>query len=189
MEPSLSAIFDTVIYTLNAAEAELLRQFLNSVDQSVILNTTYLDDVERFHTFHMLFLGVDEVLTEPTSVANPFGGAPVSGVVDMRVLDVVDGDGCGSVEIAFRPDEEGLASMLQDFVEGATESGVEMPADKMQELKAVMGEVSAVSTFVGQVDLTTGHLWRMTSIDLTAAGSGSRTDTIVLADVTPKAGG
>lgn len=139
----------------------------------------FAQETQLLHALEGIELGIDDVLEAPDELPNPFGGAPLPAWATIQILDLVDSDGCVSIQLRVDLDApQALHSMMESISQAFA-----TPMDE-EGLAAAAAEIEIESVVVGQYDVGSGFFRRVTETRQVSDGSVRLRETTIITDVT-----
>ena len=137
----------------------------------------------RLQAYHLLegyALTTDDVIEYEDRLANFLGGEPFPATTTVRIVEMVDADGCVLLEQVSTPDPAEFSRIL---AESLVEAGLAEPED-IEEAADAFGSLSIETVARAQFDFESGLLWRFRSVETVSDGIAEETETLTILDVT-----
>lgn len=146
------------------------------------LSQLFAVEPQMLHNLEGYQITEGEVFEWLDILGNNLGGPPIPATASIRILDLVDDDGCVAIEVRSEPDAEQFAEIMAASIEAMFPASEQFAPG---ELEALVGGVVIRNSQIGQFDATTGYFRRITAVQRADALGTSQTSTTILTDVTP----
>jgi hypothetical protein len=143
------------------------------------LEMLFAREPQLLHFLEGIEVSVDEVVEFRDFIPNALGGAPFPATTTIKIVDLVDNDGCVAIEVRTIPDPEGFVDIMietlqQTFPAGTTDD----------ELESAATSFDVENRYVGQYDYESGFFQSVTRTQRISDGQEERIDTRIVRDVT-----
>jgi hypothetical protein len=148
------------------------------------LALVFAQSMQAFHALEGVELEVGQPVEGPNESPNPVGGSPFPARSTVEITELIDVDGCVSIELRTEIDGEQALPLIMSSVR---QLFPELEADTEQdqaELDALARSFDLEHLIVGQYDPGTGFFHRVTATRRIDNGVDHQANTIIITDVT-----
>jgi len=144
------------------------------------LESLWTQEPANFHRLDGMTVAVGEEKAGEGSIVSLHTSSEVSAQTTLRIVDLVDEDGCITVELVSRPDQAGLFDIVSEYLAFL---GIERSEDEIRE---DLERFAVENRYIGQWDYLEHRFIRVVRVDYFSNGGGERTQTVTYTDVTPE---
>lgn len=138
----------------------------------------FTEEPRLFHSLEGIALTIGTAAEAPELLPNALGGDPFPAITTVEIVDLVDGDGCVSIELRTVLDRDETDRILADTLEAR------FPDSSAADLESIMVGFEIENLVVAQYDAGSGFFRTVTGTQRTSDGSTERVDTKIITDVT-----
>ncbi len=135
------------------------------------------DEPRQFHRFENLALRLGQDFEFETTLPNILGGDPFPAITTTRIVEIVDKDGCVSLEAVTIPDPDHFGPIRDASISLA------FPEIEGDQLIALIDKFSVESRTTAQYDLDSTFLQQVTFSRTFTVGSETQVETRIITDV------